>query len=107
AENLQENLLRGTDIISHEARRQLAMYLESLMDNNRPAYFYLHTDQSLGIAEPCCAFLQLTVAFRSQHYEKCLAAKIAQLGVEFQAKLGWLIGNMYSRVATTEWNTEK
>ena len=25
----------------------------------------------------------------------------------FQAKLGWLIGNMYSRVATTEWNIEK
>jgi hypothetical protein len=25
----------------------------------------------------------------------------------FQAKLGWLIGSMYSRVGTTEWNAEK
>ncbi len=81
--------------------------LVNLMDNNKPGYFYLHTDQLLGITEPCCAFLQLAVSLRLQHYKACLDAKIAQLDAQFQAKLGWLIGNMYSRVATTEWDTEK
>src|SRR4051794_11739779 len=83
------------------------MFLESLMDNNKPGFFYLHTDLTLGIDQPCCAFLQLAISFRAQHYERCLEAKIAQLKTEFQAKLGWLIGTMFSRVATTEWNVEK
>jgi hypothetical protein len=107
AEKLQEAPLRGTDVIGHGDRQTLAMFLESLMDNNKAGYFYLHTDHLLGISEPCCAFLQLAVSFRSQHYKACLDAKIAQLDAQFQAKLGWLIGNMYSRVATTEWDTEK
>jgi hypothetical protein len=107
AAKLQEPKLRGTKVIGNAARQKLAMFLESLMDNNRPGFFYLHTDASVGITEPCCAFLQLSVSFRSQHYDKCLDAKTAQLREPFQAKLGWLIGNMYSRVATTEWNLEK
>jgi hypothetical protein len=103
----QHAKLQETNVIGNKAREKLAMFLESLMDNNKAGLFYLHTDLGLGISEPCCAFLQLSVSFRSVHYEKCLDAKIAQLKEPFQAKLGWLIGNMYSRVATTEWNIEK
>lgn len=107
AEKLQEEGLSGTNIVSAKARETLGMFLESLMDNNKPGYFYLHTDVTVGISQPCCAFLQLAVSLRAVHYDRCLEAKIAQLKEPFQAKLGWLIGNMYSRVATTEWNTEK
>ena len=103
----QHPALRKTKVIGNDARRKLAMFLESLMDNNKPGLFYLHEDQTIGIMEPCCAFLQLSITLRSEHYDKCLDAKITQLKEPFQAKLGWLIGNMYSRVATTEWNTEK
>ena len=77
------------------------------MDNNKPGFFYLHTDAQVGITEPSCAFLHLAISFRAQHYERCLGAKIAQLKEPFQAKLGWLLGSMYSRVGTTEWNSEK
>jgi hypothetical protein len=98
--------LQATNIVGNKARDRLAMFLESLMDNNKAGLFYLHTDTSLDITEPYCAFLQLSISFRAQHYDKCLDAKIAQLKEPFQAKLGWLIGNMYSRVATTEWNIE-
>ena len=41
-----------------------------------------------------------------QHFGICLQAKTCQLKEAFQAKLGWLIGNLYSRVATAEWDTE-
>ena len=99
--------LQGTKIVGTIGRNKLAMFLESLMDNNKAGLFYLHTDLDVGITEPCCAFLQLSISFRSVHYDKCLDAKIAQLKEPFQAKLGWLIGNMYSRVATTEWNIER
>jgi len=103
----QHAKLKTTRIVGNKARGKLAMFLESLMDNNKAGLFYLHTDLDLGISEPCCAFLQLSVSFRAVNYDKCLEAKIAQLKEPFQAKLGWLIGNMYSRVATTEWNIEK
>lgn len=98
--------LQKTNIIGNKAREKLAMFLEGLMDNNKAGLFYLHTDVDLGISEPCCAVLQLSVSFRAVHYDTCLEAKIAQLKEPFQAKLGWLIGTMYSRVATTEWNIE-
>lgn len=107
AARLQEKDLLGTRVISHDDRRDLALFLESLMDNNKPGFFYLHTDADLGISEPCCAFLQLAISVRVEHYDKCLEAKIAQLREPFQAKLGWLIGHMYSRVGTDEWNEKK
>jgi hypothetical protein len=44
---------------------------------------------------------------RKESYDAILESKIAQLKETFQAKLGWLIGTMYSRVATTEWDIEK
>ncbi len=107
AARLQEKDLLGTRVISHDDRRELAMFLESLMDNNKPGFFYLHTDADLGISEPCCTFLQLAISVRAEHYDKCLEAKTAQLKEPFQAKLGWLIGHMYSRVGTDEWNDKK
>jgi hypothetical protein len=107
AAKLQVSELQQTNIIGNKGREKLAMFLESLMDNNKPGFFYLHADPAVGISQPSCAFLQLSISFRSEHYSKCLLAKLAQLKEPFQAKLGWLIGNMYSRVATTEWDTER
>ncbi len=59
----------------------------------------------MGISGYNCAFLALSVALKIEHYDLCLAAKIAQLTGEFQAKLGWLVGNLYSRVGTKEWGS--
>ncbi len=95
---------RETNVIGSRLNNKLTMFLESLIDNNKPGYFYLHTDLGLGIHAPCCAFLPLTVSLRVVHYDLLLRAKIAQLKETFQAKLGWLLGHMYSRVGTTEWN---
>ena len=50
------------------------------------------------------AYLKVSIALKSQeHYDKCLAAKKLELSDEFKAKLGWLVGNMYSRVGTADW----
>ena len=47
-------------------------------------------------------FLPLSVAVRADHYDACLQAKVAQLDHIFAAKVGWLTGNLYSRVATPD-----
>jgi hypothetical protein len=101
----QDSWQRETRVISAKVKTKLATFLESLVDNNKEGYFYLHQDVGLGIQANCCAFLRLTVALKSIHFPVCLQAKIAQLKEPFQAKLGYLIGHMYSRIGTTEWNT--
>ncbi len=101
----QEPWQKETKVISAKLKTKLAMFLEGLFDNNKEGYFYLHRDVGLGIQANYCAFLHLSVALKANHYSLCLEAKIAQLREPFQAKLGYLIGHMYSRIGTTEWNS--
>jgi len=68
-----------------------------------PAIFLESTGTKL--VEDCCAILSLTIAVKSSvHYETCLKAKVLELDQAFQAKLGWLVGQLYSRVGTTDWD---
>jgi len=101
----QEPWQQKTRVVGKRLRDTLALFLHRLMDNNETGFFYLHPEVALGLHEPCCAFLALSVALKADHYDVCLAAKILQLKEPFQAKLGWLIGNMYSRIGTAEWDT--
>jgi hypothetical protein len=102
----QSNWQRQTKVVGLRERNSLLMFLQRVIDNNEPGYFYLHEDQSVGIHRACCVVLPLGVSLRVQHYDLLLKAKIAQVKDTFQAKLGWLIGHMYGRVGTTEWDKE-
>jgi len=78
--------------------------VESILNNNHNEFFYLHEDNYLGLTEACCTILRLTVALRSnEHYNECLKSKFIELDSEFRAKLGWLVGNIYSRIGTRDW----
>ena len=78
-----------------------------LLNNNEPGYFFLYGgDTPLG--SDCVAFLNLSIAIKSElHFSSCLEAKILQLASEFQAKLGWLLGQLFSRVGTQDWEPNK
>ncbi len=95
---------REAGVVGAKSAEKLVMFLTSLLDNNQDGYFYLHQDVGLGIQQSCCAFLPLAVTLKIDHYKLCLDAKIAELSDTFQAKLGSILGNMYSRVASPEWN---
>jgi hypothetical protein len=91
-------------IISNSKRNGVYQFIESLLNNNHKEFFYVHEDTSLGLDVSCCAILRLSVAIRSiEHYDNCLSAKFMQLEDNFRAKLGWLVGNLYSRVGTEDW----
>lgn len=66
--------------------------------------FYLHSDGDIGIATPSVALLRITIALRKGHYQQLIAARRGRLTPEFRNKLGWLCGNLYSRIATPDWN---
>ena len=43
------------------------------------------------------------VYFEIEHYDDILNSRILSLKDIFKAKLGWLVGHIYSRVATEDW----
>jgi hypothetical protein len=86
------------------AKTKLEQFMVRLLNNNEPDYFFLFREPLRGLTEDHCAFLQLSVSLRGDlHYDTLLDAKVLQLQESFQHKLGWLVGNIYSRVGTEDW----
>ena len=69
--------------------------------------FYLHPDGDVGIATPSVAMLRISIAVRQEHFELLRAARRGRLSVEFRNKLGWLCGNLFSRVDTPDWSDKE
>jgi len=104
------NVTRGEAIgrvVSASSAERVREFLRRLVNNNDPNYFFLRADASQGLGANYCACLRVTVPLRIEHYDMLLEAKIGQLREVFQAKLGWLVGNNYSRVGTPDWNDSK
>lgn len=78
--------------------------IERIYNNNEREHFFLAQEPSLDFHEHMVAYLKVSFALKSElHYNKCLDAKKVELSDEFKAKLGWLVGDMYSRVGTKDW----
>lgn len=100
----KKELERFANVLSTGKRGGFVDFLQKLFNNNNSDYFYLHAEPALDFPEPSCAFLRLSIAIRAEeHYDKCLAARMFSLEDTFKAKLGWLVGDMYSRVGTDDW----
>lgn len=88
---------------SMRTKTSMEQFLERVFNNNDPAYFYLEQSPAQGVAEPMCALLSLPISIKTEHYKLCFNARSISLKDEFQAKIGWLIGQLYSRVGTPDW----
>jgi hypothetical protein len=88
-------------------RSRFEFFLERLYNNNYPGYFYLEKQPEKGLSEDMCAILALSISIKTEHYDTCLNARVLQLTDNFQAKLGWLVGQLYSRVGTPDWPEEQ
>ncbi|MGN7105154.1 hypothetical protein ACTHR6_26305 [Ralstonia holmesii] len=85
-------------------RRALKDLFVKLFNNNDTQNFFLKSSPDYGLDVDCCTQLHLSIAIRAyEHYDLCLQAKILELKDEFRAKLGWLVGNLYSRVGTQDY----
>ncbi len=81
-------------------------FLTRIINQNETALglFYLHPEAKVGIAEESVALLRVSIALRSrEHYDTLLSARTGGLQAEFVNKLGWLCGNLFSRVGVTDW----
>lgn len=99
-EKVNDLLLINTDNY-HKA----IMFIERIFNNTESDYFFLYKDESLNFPKSMVAYLKVSIAIKSdEHYDKCLKAKKLELSDEFKAKIGWLVGNIYSRVGTKDWS---
>lgn len=89
-----------------ETKAEAHRLLDRLFNQNEQALglFYLHPDAEAGIVEPSVALLRVTVTLRVEHYQVVKAARCGRLCPEFSNKLGWLVGNLYSRIGTQDWS---
>ena len=71
--------------------------------------FYLHADfDSTGISADTVVLLRVTVSLRArEHYEIMQKSRRGRLSGEFRNKVGWLAGNLYSRVGTPDWSDQE
>lgn len=92
-------------VYSERHRPKAEQLLERVFNQNegRLGLFYLFPDADVGLGEDAVAFLRVSVTFRADHYPLMVQARTGRLAGPFESKLGWLIGNLYSRVATPDW----
>lgn len=98
----------ATGVFLKSSRQQCADLCERIYNQNEQSLglFYLHPDADVGIGVPSVAMLRVTVALKPIHYSVLVDARRGRLLPEFQSKLGWMIGNLYSRAAVTDWHEQ-
>lgn len=95
---------QGLLLMDEKNKERAYQFVERVYNNTEPEYFFLYKEEALDFQESMIAYLKVSIALKSnEHYDKCLNAKKVELADEFKAKLGWLVGNMYSRVGTADW----
>jgi hypothetical protein len=93
-------------VFSKERRQEAEQFLHRVLNQNEQAHgwVYLHPDADVGIGEPAVAMLRISISLRAkEHYELIRKARCGRLETEYRNKPGWLKGNLYSRIDTTDW----
>lgn len=103
-ESVCETVVPGVFI--QQSREEAQRLLERIVNQNEQALglFYLHPDtDTVRVSDSAVVMLRIAVAVRAEHYQLLQRARTARLAGEFRNKLGWLVGNLYSRVGTPDW----
>jgi hypothetical protein len=103
-ENISAVTIEGNHYCSEKEKGRVVEFLRKLFNNNEKEYFFLEKSPRHGLPMHCCTLLYLSIAIRAyEHYDLCLDAKCLELVDNFQSKLGWMVGNLYSRVGTDDY----
>ncbi len=90
-------------------KQRAQLLLRRMFNQNEQAkgLFYLYPDARLKLSHDAVALLRVGVTFRAQHYGALCGARRVRIPPEFANKLGWLVGNLYSRIGTPDWQDEE
>jgi len=93
----------GETHCSDAVKDELKDFLKKIYNNQSKDYFFLYSAPTYELALDSCTFLPLSIAIKADlHFDVCLSSKCLQLEDNFQSRLGWMVGNLYSRVGTKD-----
>ncbi len=98
-----------TGVYAQHMKRSVEDLLERIVNQNenKLGLFYLHPDLDSGITVQSVAVLRVAISVRAtEHYDTLRKARVGRLSKEFQPKLGWMVGNLYSRVGVQDWKEQ-
>ena len=99
-----QTIFKNKVFCSEVHKKSLKEVFNKLLNNNDTNHFFLESSPDHELTQRCCTQLHLSISIRAnEHFDTCLNAKRLELSESFQAKLGWLVGNLYSRVATEDY----
>jgi hypothetical protein len=93
-------------VYPEEDRQRCEELLHRVLNQNEQAHgmVYIHPDGDIGIGEPAVALLRVSITLRArEHYRILQDARVGRMDTEYRNKMGWLAGNLYSRIDTTDW----
>jgi len=96
--------LEGSRAEAHQLLTRILNQNEQML-----GLFYLHPDaDTVGISDYAVVLLRVAVAVHAkEHYELLQKVRTGRLAGEFRNKLGWLVGNLYSRIGTQDWSNQE
>jgi hypothetical protein len=97
-------------VYAQHMKRTVEMMVERLVNQNENTLglFYLYPNVDAGITSHSVAILRVAISVKAiENYETLVRARVGRLSKEFQPKLGWMVGNLYSRVGVRDWKEEK
>jgi len=95
--------VEGEVYCSEKVKDELKGFLKKIYNNQSKDFFYLNSAPNYSLESDSCTFLPLSIAIKADlHFQTCLSSKILQLEENFQSRLGWMVGNLYSRVGTKD-----
>lgn len=110
-EEMKPTVVGGENIFQKADLDKLKDRLAKLLNNtDQKTYFFL--PKASPFEEDMVALIPLSFSFRTDHYDVLLQGKVLELKPEFQAKVGYIISQLYGRIGTSDlnslgWNDEK
>lgn len=98
----------STGIYSQENKQFANELLYRIVNQNESnlGLFYLHPEKNIKILEPSVAMLRVHVALKAENYQILQEARRGRFEEIFQHKLAWMVGHIYSRIGTRDWNED-
>ena len=104
AESQTLEIAQRAGVCGQNKRSKLVEFLAKLLNNNDPQHFYLHKEHQFSLEEPMCTLLRTPAILRAEsYYSRLINTRVLALSEEFRAKLGWMVGSIYGRIATQDW----
>lgn len=109
-ESMKKEIERKGQVLSIKKKLTICDKILRLANNNLSEYFFLIMNTGREINNHLVALLKESFSINSKSIDHSILkdkdAKVAELNENFRAKLGWLIGDMYARVATKDYIPE-